>query len=210
MPTMPLRILILEDVPMDAELVEYELEPGPHALRRPGGWTPVTRSCAQLEEFRPDLILSDYTLPRFDGMAALSARPGARARHPLPHRHRLGERGDRRRLHEGGRHGLPAQEQPGPDRTGHRGRPGPGAVPRPRSRAPRKRCSGRRPISGRSSTTASRASCWWTATAGSRPSTAPPRSGERRSCGRRRARRASGSRSSFPTRREALPRRPGR
>jgi len=66
-----LRILILEDVPMDAELVEYEL-----------GRTniPFDARCVdtrdeflhQLEEFQPDLILSDYTLPSFDGMTALS------------------------------------------------------------------------------------------------------------------------------------------
>jgi two-component system, cell cycle sensor histidine kinase and response regulator CckA len=74
----PLRILILEDVPMDAELVEYE-------LRR--SRIPFDARCVdtradferELEEFRPDLILSDYTLPRFDGMAALSV---ARERAP--------------------------------------------------------------------------------------------------------------------------------
>jgi len=66
-----LRILILEDVPMDAELVEYELERAhiPFASRRVDSRDEFLR---ELEEFRPDLILSDYTLPRFDGMTALS------------------------------------------------------------------------------------------------------------------------------------------
>jgi PAS domain S-box-containing protein len=67
----PLRILILEDVPMDAELVEYELERAsiPFLSRRVDSRDGFLR---ELDEFRPDLILSDYTLPRFDGMTALS------------------------------------------------------------------------------------------------------------------------------------------
>src|SRR5688500_8625815 len=66
-----LRILILEDVAMDAELVEYELERAriPFAARRVESRDEFLR---ELEAFRPDLILSDYTLPRFDGMTALS------------------------------------------------------------------------------------------------------------------------------------------
>src|SRR5688572_2637833 len=66
-----LRILILEDVPMDAELVEYELERAniPFLARRVDSRDSFLR---ELEQFHPDLILSDYTLPRFDGMTALS------------------------------------------------------------------------------------------------------------------------------------------
>ena len=70
-PAEPLRILILEDVPMDAELVAYELGRArvPFDARRVD-----TREAFlhELESYRPDVILSDYTLPRFDGMAALS------------------------------------------------------------------------------------------------------------------------------------------
>jgi two-component system, cell cycle sensor histidine kinase and response regulator CckA len=78
MPEDPLRILILEDVPMDAELVEYELERAriSFSARRVDNRDDFLR---ELDEFRPDVILSDYTLPRFDGMAALSL---ARARAP--------------------------------------------------------------------------------------------------------------------------------
>ena len=66
-----LRILILEDVPMDAELVEYELERArvpflSHRVDSREGFLEA------LDGFKPDLILSDYTLPRFDGMTALS------------------------------------------------------------------------------------------------------------------------------------------
>src|SRR6476620_8499920 len=66
-----LRILILEDVPMDAELVEYELGRAriPFLSRRVDSRDGFLR---ELEEFHPDVILSDYTLPRFDGMTALS------------------------------------------------------------------------------------------------------------------------------------------
>ncbi len=71
MPQDALRILILEDVPMDAELVEYELERAsiPFLSRRVDSRDGFLHA---LEDFGPDLILSDYTLPRFDGMTALS------------------------------------------------------------------------------------------------------------------------------------------
>src|SRR3954463_13394790 len=73
-----LRILILEDVPMDAELVEYELERAriPFVAHRVDSRESFLRA---LEKFQPDIILSDYTLPRFDGMTALSL-----AREQLP------------------------------------------------------------------------------------------------------------------------------
>jgi PAS domain S-box-containing protein len=71
MPSDQLRILILEDMPMDAELMEYELGRAsiPFTARRVD-----TREAflAALAEFAPDVILSDYTLPRFDGMTALA------------------------------------------------------------------------------------------------------------------------------------------
>ena len=65
-----LRILILEDVPTDAELVMYEL--------REAGFTFAAECVAAKPPFLkaldgacPDLILSDYLLPSFDGLSAL-------------------------------------------------------------------------------------------------------------------------------------------
>ncbi len=66
-----MRILIFEDQPLDAELIEYELE---RAGLRCETQRAETRDelVRSLEEFRPDLILSDYAVPHFDGMAALA------------------------------------------------------------------------------------------------------------------------------------------
>jgi signal transduction histidine kinase len=66
-----LRILHLEDSPQDAAFVRRE-------LRRTGMSVNVrcvdTREAfvEQLEKFQPDLIISDYQLPSFDGLTALA------------------------------------------------------------------------------------------------------------------------------------------
>ena len=66
-----LRILILEDTASDAELMEDEL--------RQAGLEFISRRVAtkadfvkQLDEFLPDLILADYSLPGFSGKSALN------------------------------------------------------------------------------------------------------------------------------------------
>ena len=65
-----IKILILEDVAFDAELIEYE-------LRREGVKFLSKRVetkesfISELGELRPDLILADHSLPKFDGLSAL-------------------------------------------------------------------------------------------------------------------------------------------
>ncbi|MBI4535121.1 MAG: PAS domain S-box protein [Ignavibacteriae bacterium] len=65
-----LRILLLEDSPADAELIEDELsrEKIPHILKNVGSRKSFVSALA---EFSPDVILSDFSLGRFDGMSAL-------------------------------------------------------------------------------------------------------------------------------------------
>ena len=66
-----LRILMLEDVPTDAELIERELRRGQIDF--------LSRRVATKEDFEeqlscfdPDIILADFSLPGFDGLGALS------------------------------------------------------------------------------------------------------------------------------------------
>lgn len=65
----PIRILILEDKPDDADLMLGALR---HADFDPE-WQRVESEPAYLEALasNPDVILADYTLPQFDGMRAL-------------------------------------------------------------------------------------------------------------------------------------------
>ena len=65
-----LHILILEDVPTDAELVKRELEKANMSFSSKRVETRADFLKA-LNDFAPDLIISDYTLPQFDGMSAL-------------------------------------------------------------------------------------------------------------------------------------------
>ena len=65
-----LRVLMLEDTPTDAELAEYELRQAGIAFISKRVDTREAFIHA-LENFRPDVILSDYKLPNFDGLDAL-------------------------------------------------------------------------------------------------------------------------------------------
>jgi two-component system, cell cycle sensor histidine kinase and response regulator CckA len=66
-----IRILMLEDNPTDAELVEHELRKGGIVFQSK---RVETREdfISQLEEFTPQVILADYKLPAFDGITAFT------------------------------------------------------------------------------------------------------------------------------------------
>lgn len=65
-----LKILILEDVPSDAELATAALKRARITCESLRVAT-ETDFLEHLEKFSPDLVLSDFTLPAFDGLSAL-------------------------------------------------------------------------------------------------------------------------------------------
>jgi PAS domain S-box-containing protein len=67
----PTRILILEDLATDAELIQFELQEAGIAFT--AKWViSETEYLQALQEFIPDLILSDYDLPRYNGAMAMA------------------------------------------------------------------------------------------------------------------------------------------
>lgn len=64
------RILMLEDVESDAELIQAELRHADFTCEC--RWTDNETDFKQLiKDFSPDIVLSDYSMPAYDGMAAL-------------------------------------------------------------------------------------------------------------------------------------------
>ena len=65
-----IKILVVEDVELDAELTEYELRRANIAFvsKRVEEKQDFMR---ELKEFKPDLILANHSLPHFDGVSAL-------------------------------------------------------------------------------------------------------------------------------------------
>ena len=78
----PCRVLALEDRPEDAEIAERELRRGGRAfvLKRVESGE-AFRSA--LEEWEPEVILCDFTLPGFDGLSALALAKGLRPDVPV-------------------------------------------------------------------------------------------------------------------------------
>ena len=66
----PVRLIVVEDMPMEAEIAVRQLESGGFTC----SWKRVDSEAAlraALAEAEPDIILSDFTLPGFDGISAL-------------------------------------------------------------------------------------------------------------------------------------------
>ncbi len=68
--TTGLHILILDDVRSDAELMAFELSESGMVFE-PNYVSDKASFLRALDEFSPDIILSDYSLPSFDGLSAL-------------------------------------------------------------------------------------------------------------------------------------------
>jgi PAS domain S-box-containing protein len=65
-----IRILFVEDVPSDAEIAAREIQK--NGIQFTSARVDTKEAFIKaLEEFRPDIIISDYSMPQFDGMQAL-------------------------------------------------------------------------------------------------------------------------------------------
>ncbi|MCK9197749.1 MAG: PAS domain S-box protein [Syntrophales bacterium] len=73
-----LRILILDDVPTDADLMTFELAEAGMAFKAIYA-SDKDSFLRSLEDDQPEIILSDYSLPSFDGLSALKI---AKEKHP--------------------------------------------------------------------------------------------------------------------------------
>jgi len=65
-----LNILMLEDIPIDAEMIERELQ-NANILYNARRVASKSKFLKELELFSPDLVLADYSLPQFSGLEAL-------------------------------------------------------------------------------------------------------------------------------------------
>jgi len=65
-----LKVLMLEDVELDAELTEYEMRREGLKFKSRRVETEID-FIRELEDLKPDIILADHSLPTFDGVSAL-------------------------------------------------------------------------------------------------------------------------------------------
>ena len=69
-PSAPIRVLLVEDTPIDAELVLRQLKRHGFTFQSKRVST-ESEFLQALMGFDPDVILSDYSMPRFSGLRAL-------------------------------------------------------------------------------------------------------------------------------------------
>jgi PAS domain S-box-containing protein len=77
-----LNILMLEDIPIDAEMIERELQ-NANILYNARRVASKNKFLKELEIFSPDLVLADYSLPQFSGLEALKIVRGKKVRIPF-------------------------------------------------------------------------------------------------------------------------------
>jgi PAS domain S-box-containing protein len=77
-----LNILMLEDIPIDAELVERELQ-NANILYNARRVASKAKFLKELESFSPDIVLADYSLPQFSGLEALKIVRSKKVRIPF-------------------------------------------------------------------------------------------------------------------------------
>jgi DNA-binding NtrC family response regulator len=65
-----LNILMLEDIPIDAEMVERELQ-NANIMYNARRVASKHKFLKEHEVFSPDVVLADYSLPQFSGLEAL-------------------------------------------------------------------------------------------------------------------------------------------
>ena len=72
------RVLVVEDSPADAELLIHQLESGGYEVAATRVETAdAMRSALKTDAW--DVVISDYSLPRFSAPEAMSGSPAARA-----------------------------------------------------------------------------------------------------------------------------------
>ena len=137
------NVLLLEDSAIDAELIIEYLGKSFRADHDRARRLARTSSSPRIERGGFRLILSDFSLPSFDGMTALAHRAREGAGHAVHLRLGRAGRGDRHRVPEEGRDRLRAEAAPEPAAcgSGPRAQGGAGARGAPARRAAHAACS---------------------------------------------------------------------
>jgi len=78
----PIKILLLEDLESDAELAEHEVKKSISDYQIQ--WVDNREDfIQQLKTYNPDIVISDYRLPTFDGLSALKLKQSIKPEIPF-------------------------------------------------------------------------------------------------------------------------------